>query len=309
MRAHLPVSAFFSLMLIGCFGVSRRPGRLPAPGPGMQWRITFQDKFSGTSVDKMKWNGGYANLQWCRGETFPHSCAQNYDGLSELGGILSLQGVITDRRTFANLRAAMNTGGLTEGAAKFSQRYGYFEWCLKLPHDEVGEGDGLWPAVWALPIGKQAFPADPSKKNCREGNEEVDVAEAVLGVGNMHQVHFSVHDYCYNSYSIAIPRSPGPDLSQSFHRYGVLWRNDGSPEGSMQAYFDGVPQGSPYVLDSRSKLWAKGIYLLNQLIPCPDQNKPFFNGSPCTAKTSDTDPLEITSVTAYTAVPLDSARK
>jgi Glycosyl hydrolases family 16 len=274
--------------------------QLPDPGPGMRWRMTFDDEFQGASVDRAKWNGGYAGLQWCSKEEFPDPCAQNYDGLTELNGRLAVRGVITNQRKFVNRRAAMNTGGLTAEIAKFSQRYGYFEWRLKLPHDDQGEGDGLWPAAWALPVGKEAFP----KSHCVEGNEEVDVVEAVLGLNNMQQVHFTIHDFCPNAYSIAIPRTPGPDLSKDFHSYGVLWRNDGSPEGSMQAFFDGVPQDRPHVLDSRAKLWANGIYLLNQVIPCPNGNVPFFGGSPCTGKTSNDDPLEIESVRVYAAVPL-----
>jgi beta-glucanase (GH16 family) len=269
----------------------------------MHWQITFDDEFNGTSVDRSKWNGEYANLQWCHGETFPRSCEQDYDGLSEIDGVLSLRGMITDRKTFTNQRAAMNTGGLNAAAAKFSQRYGYFEWRLKLPHDHDGEGDGLWPGVWALPIGKESF---AFKGQCHEGNEEVDVVEAVLGTRNLRRVHFSIFDYCSELHSIAIPTRGREDLSEGFHRYGLLWIKDDSAHGSMQAYFDGVPQGKPYTLDPRSKLWDNGVYLLNQLIPCPgDQNQPFWGGSPCTAKTSDNDPLEIDYVRAYAAAPDD----
>jgi Glycosyl hydrolases family 16 len=301
MRAYISICACVAIILTVRVILALMPsGQLPDPGTGMRWQMTFDDEFSGNSVDTSEWNGTYANLQWCSGESFPESCLQNYDGLRELHGVLALHGLITNRRTFANRRAAMNTGGLTAATAKFSQRYGYFEWRLKLPHDQDGEGDGLWPGAWALPIGKAAF-----GPLCTEGNEEVDVAEAVLGTRNMRQVHFTVHDYCRNAYSIAIPRIPGEDLSRDFHRYGLLWRNDGSAHGSVRAYFDGVPQGRPLVLDIRSKLWDNGIYLLNQLIPCPNDNKPFFGGSPCTAKTSDADPLEIDYVRVYTAVPSD----
>jgi Glycosyl hydrolases family 16 len=269
----------------------------------MQWQMTFDDEFSGTSVDTAKWNGGAANLQWCGGKR-PGTCPQDYDGLTVSGGILFLQGTITNYSTFTNHRAQMNTGGLTADSAKFSQRYGYFEWRIKLPHDNSGEGDGFWPAVLAFPIGKSRFPG-----GCQEGNEEVDVAENVLGSTNTRQVHFTVNDYCQNQFTMAIPYPFVGNLSDAFHLYGLLWKNDGSTHGLMQAYFDGMPQGSPYVLDARANLWDAGVYLVNQIIPCPNGNQPFFGGAQCSASTSNRNPMQIDYVRVYSLVPSDGGRK
>jgi hypothetical protein len=264
-----------------------------AASVGEQFQMTFDDEFDGDSINISLWNGDYANLQWCE----KGSCAQDFKGIGVNNGILSLQATV-DHENFApnSGRADVNSGGLTVAGAKFSQRYGYFEWQAKLPHDRSGEGDGLWPALWALPIGKSRFPG-----GCAEGNEEVDVLENVLGIANTQQVHFTIHDFCYNQYSIVYPATPVGDLSAAYHTYGLYWRDDGSPHGSMQVYFDGVPQGVPYVLDSRSNLWDNGLYILNQVIPCP--NVAFFGGSPCTSKTSSDDPLLVNYVRAWKEVP------
>lgn len=257
--------------------------------------MTFDDEFDGNSINTSLWNGDYANLEWCR----KGACSQDFKGISVNSGILSIQATV-DYTNFADgsRRADVNSGGLTVAGAKFSQRYGYFEWRAKLPHDHSGEGDGLWLGLWALPIGKSRFPG-----GCNEGNEEVDVLENVLGIANMQQVYFTVHDYCLNQYSIAYPATPSGDLSAAYHTYGLYWRGDGSPHGSMQVYFDGVPQGVPYVLDSRSNLWDNGLYILNQVIPCPAGNVPFFGGSPCTSKTSSSNPLRVSYVRVWKEVP------
>jgi hypothetical protein len=253
----------------------------------MQWQVTFDDEMN--SVNTSLWNGGYATDLWCNGG----ACPQNYAGLSISGGILSIQSTVNySHFTDLSGRAAENSNG------EFSQKYGYFEWRAKLPHDNAGEGDGLWPALFAFPVGKSGFPGD-----CTEGNEEADVVENVLGVGNLQQVHFSVHDQCFNGFTVAYPTTPVGDLSTAYHAYGLYWRNDGPPHGSMQVYFDGTPQGAIHVLDASSALWDNGIYLLNQMIPCPSGNVPFFGGAPCRAATSNANPFLLDYTRAWELVP------
>jgi len=175
-------------------------------------------------------------------------------------------------------------------------RPSYFEWRSKLPHDTSGEGDGLWPVNWGLPIGKSTFP-----QGCREGNEEADVMEHIGSTADMQTVYFNLHDHCFNALSLAYPATTVGDLSADFHVYALYWRNDGSgPYGSMQVYFDGIPQGTPYTLDSRSKLWANGIYLLNQMDACP--KKVFQGGVACGSKTATNNPFYVSYTRAWKLV-------
>jgi hypothetical protein len=296
------IGVVFFLLAINHIGLG-----LPDAGTGNDWQMTFNDEFEGNTIDTAKWNGGYGNLPWCEGEELalghvkPIDCLNDYTGLSVSNGILSLQGKILDYSTFDFRRAAMNTGGRTAGDAKFSQRFGYFEWRAKLPTDVSGEGDGLWSAGWLLPIGKMTW-----RGGCEEGNEEVDVIESSIGLSTQttRQVYASIHDYCLNQYVIPVPSKPSLDLSQDFHTYGLLWRDDGSPHGSMQVFFDNVAQNDPVVLDSRANLWDNGVYLINQIIPCPLENRPYGSGSGCTSKTSNRNPFQIDYVRVYKAFPI-----
>jgi Glycosyl hydrolases family 16 len=277
-------------------GPTQKPQPLGAKPPqGSEFQLTFDDEFDGDAIKHSLWNADYSNLPWCNAG----ACPPIFKGVAVANGTLSLQPTIDyDDFTDGSGRADINTGGFSKSNAKFSQRYGYFEWRAKLPHDSNGEGDGIWPCLWGLPIGKSGFPG-----GCSEGNEEVDVMENVLSTTNMQQVHFSVHDYCFESFSLAYPIAPVGDLSAAYHTYGLYWLNNGSSHGSMQVYFDGKPQGDPYVLDARAKLWDNGIYLLNQVIPCPVRNVPFFGGARCTSKTS-VNPLLVDYVRVWQETPI-----
>jgi beta-glucanase (GH16 family) len=259
-----------------------------APPAGQSWVNTFDDEMHG--FDATKWTGEYGNgLQWCPG------CPDQRQGLSfDSAGLNVAAKVNYSNFSDKSELAAENTGGATSTTAKFSQRYGYFEWYAETPHDLSGEGDGLWPALWALPIGKSNFPL-----GCQEGNEEADVLEIEEGTGNRNVVQFNLHDYCNGQYQVIYPTTSVGGLSQAYHHYGLYWRNDGSPHGSMQVYFDGQPQGSIFVLDPRSMLWDNGIYLLNDEMPCPAYNQAWGNGNPCSVATSSNNPIKVAYVRAF----------
>ena len=105
------------------------------------------------------------------------------------------------------------TSGLITTEPSFSQTYGYFEMRAKLP-----AGKGLWPAFWLLPVDKSWPP-------------EIDPLEAF---GN------EPDEYHYGAISGNASSSLGnwvtvnADLTQGYHRYGVLW----TPT-TLTYYFDG----------------------------------------------------------------------
>jgi len=242
---------------------------LPTPPSGKHWVNTFDDEFPGTSLDRSKWNLGYATDLWCAG------CPQSTFGISVTPGLLSqtVDAVNTQR-------SALNTNQL------FSQRFGYFVFRGKMPTNYTGEGNGLWPSWWSLPVGKAGFPG-----GCQEGNEESDIMEYYPQIpqGTITQVQWNLHDYCLNQVNFMYPTNPSADLSASFHDYGMLWEDDGSPHGSLSIYFDGVQQHAPVTLDSRSMMWDNGIYLLTQVIPNANHSSP-------------NDSLQLKFVRAYQAV-------
>jgi hypothetical protein len=262
-----------------------------APPSGKHWALTFDDEFSqDSSIDSSKWNGGAGGgLQWCgNGQNIEgnQGCSENYSNEYIVPGVgVALQPVVSPPwtlETLGGVTASLNTGGPTATTAKFSQHYGYFEFSAKLPHDFSGEGDGLHPDIWALPIGKSSFSVFVS------GDDEVDVAENDIGAGSLTNVHFSIFDgLAGDATSQAYPF--GPDLSANFHTYGLYWINDGSAHGSFQAYFDGAPQTSPVQLTDG--LWDNGVYLLLWMDPCV--SNAFWGGAACTSNTSNSDPLLI----------------
>jgi beta-glucanase (GH16 family) len=98
----------------------------------------------------------------------------------------------------------------TEGS--FSQLYGYFDMRAELP-----AGAGMWPGFWMLPTNLAS-------------TREIDVMEMF---GN-NPLQYRVTDHSPGS-GVASTYVSTPDLSQSFHDYGVYW----TPT-SISFYFDGT---------------------------------------------------------------------
>lgn len=270
----------------------------PAPPAGFQWQQTFNDDFN--SLDTAKWNGSYAGTLWCGAEPNtvpggPGGCAQNYFGVSVAGGVLQLAGA-PNQSNFANTsnRAVINTSG------KFAQRYGYFEFRAQMPHDTSGEGDGLWPGLWFLPVGK----ADQSGGGCC--HEEPDLLEMDLSTTDMAVAHFTIHDSVVNEFSVNYPNVSAGDLSAGYHTYGLWWKKDTSPHGTMCNYFDGVQQAC-HTLTAPDTLWDNGIYILEQVIPCPPNDQSIFGGASCTTRTSSSNPMFVDYTRVYQLVPTTSS--
>jgi beta-glucanase (GH16 family) len=200
----------------------------------------------------------------------------------------------------------MPKGGITadlQSFGKFSQHYGFFEFSARMPHDSAGEGDGLHPTLWFLPTNKTL--ALDGCGACgvfgNQGAAEIDLAEAVMSQTNSEFLGGGVHDFCNCEVSwFPMPQSSVGDLSADFHTYGLFWRNDGSgPNGSIQAYIDGVPQFSAHTFDSNQPFWNNPIYPIIWMDPCIEP--PFFGGVACTSKTSSNDPLVVRYFRAWQA--------
>jgi hypothetical protein len=86
------------------------------------------------------------------------------------------------------------------------------------------------------------------------------------------------------------------DLSAAFHVYGLGWTNDGSPNGTMCFYLDGVQQGC-HQLSAASQGWKHGIFLLQQAVVCYPGS--ILGGGPCTS--NETEGLQTDYVRAWQA--------
>lgn len=177
------------------------------------YTLTFSDEFNtGSGLDASKWN----NAIWYETPKGP----VNYDVNNNRNGKLRIwpqsQGGKFYNRTIDTDR-------------KFSQTYGYFEICAKLPR-----GVGPWPAFWLFNHEGDARP-------------EIDIMEAYPGSqnkgywsnSNNEPIGYGAtvwHDSNRNAGSQYF--GPFPPLSKSFNVYAVKWDSTGST-----FYFNGVPRG------------------------------------------------------------------
>lgn len=224
-------------------------------------KLTFNDDFNSLSL----WNGsggvwrtspGYLTSN---GSSLPSNGEQEWYINSNYGptasvhpwtvsnGVLSLTAQHTDPAIRGYLGynepglPAMGSYDFTSGfmttASSFQQTYGYFEVSAKIP-----SGQGLWPAVWMMPTDGSTLP-------------ELDVME-VLGQTPTTLV-MSVHTQAAGYPQLFAQWATGlPDLSQSFHRYGVDWEPD-----KITYYLDGKAE---YQLDTPADL-NKPMYLIANL--------------------------------------------
>jgi hypothetical protein len=299
------ISLICLFLLAGILPVCAQP---PAPPAGMHWVQTFGDEFNGTSIDTTKWNGSYFGTEWgCTEPNYvapgPGGCSNNYYGVTEGSGVLSLTGTPNAASGFQNTttRAAVNT------STTFVQRYGYFEFSAKMPHDTNHEGDGMWPGLWFLPLHRLQ---EATLSGCGSGAEEPDLVENIESTLNLNTVHWSIHDQCTDNseFSNSYPITSAGDLSAAFNTYGLYWKKDGSAHGTMCAEFNGIEQQchtltNPDPASTTQPSWDNGIYTLMQEVPCPPNNSPFWNGAPCTNNTSSNDPLLIDYYRVYQLVP------
>jgi beta-glucanase (GH16 family) len=127
-------------------------GKLFLTIPGDQWKLLWNDEFSGNSLDAKKWTN---RLPWAgddgghRHHNALYASLISDDDFVVHDGMLDLltrkeDAVDLKKRTFHYTQAFIQTDG------KFSYTYGYCEIRAKVP---IEAGRGLWPAFWMLSRG------------------------------------------------------------------------------------------------------------------------------------------------------------
>lgn len=187
--------------------------RAPLPG------LVFEDKFSGTSLDRSRWS----TCHWWA----PKGCtiASN----NELEWYLASQSRVREgtlRLVAESARPGQAPKGLpfvsgmvstgpqeVRGRPKFAFRYGKVEVRFRLPR-----GTGLWPAIWMLPASTKSRP-------------EIDLLEVLGHQPNTARLHFHPEDRSRPSPAryVEIPR-----LSQDWHTVSLAWR-----PGELTWFIDG----------------------------------------------------------------------
>lgn len=181
---------------------------------GHAWQCTFDDEFSGTSLDSTKWTpmltaqGGYHNG--------PECYVNSPNNISESGGMLKL----TARKEAAPFFCKQGktkgwttqyTSGSVSTGTHFSQAYGRFDVRAKLPGAVI---TGLQTSFWLWPVNDVKYgPLWPQ-------SGEIDIAEMYTKYPNLAipYIHY-------------VPKTADPNVTntsfvidpKTFHDYVAVW--------------------------------------------------------------------------------------
>ena len=180
------------------------------------WNIVFQDEFEESEIDESRWtacywwdrrgctNLGTGELQWYRP-----------DQRSIDDGMLRLWAdedpfEASDGENY-RYRSGMVTSGRStndfDTLPRFGFTYGYVEARIRAP-----QGQGLWPAVWMLPLTHEARP-------------EIDIVEVLGHRPEKYELHFHTRDDDGDRISFGGDYT-GEELADGWHTVAVDWRPD-----------------------------------------------------------------------------------
>ena len=193
------------------------------------WRLVWQDEFNGKSLDTSKWNILIR-------ETSKHGELQYYvpDEVFIENGCLRI------RSRVRKYGSKEYTSGRLDTDGRFAPVYGRFEIRAKLPG-----GQGLWPAHWLYPQGRDWLMEKAMEDAVAAGKErlipeerpwytEIDIMEFL---GHEPSVLYGTIHYC--AFDGTRRSSSGTwrstvDYTKDFHVYAMEWEPD-----SIRWYIDG----------------------------------------------------------------------
>lgn len=184
---------------------------MPVGGPGGVWKLKFSDEFSETTLDTTKWNTCYP--EGCFHSNHELQCYRPDNVLPNFG-TLRLQARIRTVLCSNNLTYHYTSGMLTT-YGKYSFTYGYVE-----ARTRGTAGQGLWPALWAIPANRSWPP-------------EIDILE-ILGQES-NRAYFTYHWGTPANRQQSGDSWLGSDFSTNWHTFGLYWGAE-----AMRWYVDGV---------------------------------------------------------------------
>jgi beta-glucanase (GH16 family) len=195
-------------------------GEYPVKVDGTPWVCTFDDEFSGSTLDPTKWSPIVSSASGANGGG---ACFVNTpNNISQADGYLTL----TVRQEAAAFVCKTPSGGFTTTYSsgevatytKFSQTYGRFEVRASFPAATVA---GLQSALWL-------WPDNPLKYGAWPTSGEIDIAEeySLLADRAVPYVH-----YLYNPYTVSTLTHTNVVTNNycmisdvhAFHDYVVEW--------------------------------------------------------------------------------------
>ena len=210
-------------------------GGSPKPKPvgvSGSWALTFQDEFSGSSVDLSKWTPNWlgTNAETTKPINDAETTAYAPSQATVSGGALHLTAVKASTKT-SNGQTYPYKSGIVQSSGKYEFTHGVIEARIYVP----GSGGKIanWPAFWT---DGHNWPADG----------EIDIFEGLGGEAAWH--------YHYNG------GGPGGSVAGNFtgwHTYAAKWQ-----AGSISFYYDGKLVGT----QSTGVVDAKHFLILNNAI-------------------------------------------
>ncbi len=184
------------LMLIALLGGCSPAADIPVDGYVLVW----SDEFDGTSLDRQKWD---CRRLGRRRDAINVTDTVSVDGQGHL--------VLTTRRSGDEYHTAMIGTDNT-----FQTTYGYFECRAKL-QTQVGHWSAFW--IQSPTIG------EPLGDTAAAGTE-IDVYEYLRDFGDdvVHNLHWDAYGEHHQTVG---GRATVEGLSDGWHRFGVLWSEDG----------------------------------------------------------------------------------
>lgn len=194
--------------------------------------LTFEDDFDGDSLDRGKWNYGFA-VDEGKSSSSRKGGFWARDGVFVENGNLILR---TDWREDGENGAGWYSGtvmtceeaGESNEDSLFYQRYGYFEIKCKTPFFYGG-----WCAFWLMPFDhfadEHANQESPAHLNSGVDGTEIDIFESPFSFQkNSNVINHAVHYDGYGDYlkSVGKVNVKVPKLYEQYHTYGFEWTED-----------------------------------------------------------------------------------
>jgi len=163
--------------------VGKRP---PVEG---DWKLTLEDNFDDTGVNKKLWNIYTANY-WDSRTHFSKDNVILGNGLAKLR-YEKKTGFVNDDPEQLLPKTKKNSSdyacGYLDTYGNWVQRYGYFESRMKLP-----EAPGLWPAFWLMPDRGAEVGPQWKRADTKNGGMEFDILEHLTRWGP-HRWNIAFH--------------------------------------------------------------------------------------------------------------------
>jgi beta-glucanase (GH16 family) len=187
-----------------------------APG----WQCTFDDEFTGTQLNGIKWLPQKTDGTGFTSGPNPKACYLGGSrNISVSGGSLNLtvrreSSPFTCKSPLGNFQTQYSSGMVSTSQGRFSQTFGRYEIRAKVPATTV---KGLQSALWLWPANDTIYGAWPL-------SGEIDIAE--LFSGSLDRAIPYIHYATSSPDSSVTNENCLIDDPQNFHNYVLEWTSD-----------------------------------------------------------------------------------